>query len=234
MRIGAPKPFKKLESYRFCNHTFVPFGLPVLFSYFSMNGFLYKLHCLAAHKNQYVMKKIILKYGLISGVIIAVLMLTSWAMMQNSEGHSNLGMIIGYASMILSLSMVFLGIRTYRANYTDGSLTFLEAFKVGILISVLAGLVYVASWMVYYSVGGGQEMMADYFNSTVEKLMNSDLDPSKLDKKLKEMDKMQKNYANPLFRAGLTFMEMFPVGLIITVISALILKRKKEAVSRKL
>lgn len=172
------------------------------------------------------MKKIIVKYGLIGGAIVSVFMLGSWFYMQGNEPDFGIGQIMGYASMILALSTVFLGIKAYRSSYTAGSLTFKEAFTVGILITLLASFIYVTAWMVYYSLGGGQDMMADYFTTSVEKVKNSDLDPAKLETKLEQMESMQQMYAKPFFRAGMTFMEIFPVGFLITLISAFILKRK--------
>ena len=45
-------------------------------------------------------------------------------------------------------------------------------------------------------------------------------------KQVKQTAEMMKLYKNPLFNIVMTYMEILPVGLVITLIASMILKRK--------
>ena len=106
------------------------------------------------------------------------------------------------------------------------SISFGEAFKIGLGISIVAAALYIITWMVL-SETIAQDFMSEYYQSSIEKLRSSDLSQSEIEAKIKEMDKFQELYKNPLVKIGMTFLEIFPVGLIISLISALILKKSK-------
>ena len=108
-------------------------------------------------------------------------------------------------------------------------ISFGKAFQVGILITLVASVIYVAAWMAYSAAGGGEEMMAEYFNSAVEKLRASGSTEAEIEQKIVEMKKFQEMYKNPIAKIGITFLEIFPVGLIISLIAAALLRRSTEA-----
>src|SRR4029078_1237394 len=98
------------------------------------------------------MQKNIFIYGLIAGIVVSVLMLSSVNYLSHCEGNVDYGtsMLIGYASMLLSFSLVFVGIRNFRDKYNEGVISFGKAFKIGIIIVLIASTIYVVAWLVDY------------------------------------------------------------------------------------
>ena len=173
------------------------------------------------------MKKNVLIYGLIAGVLISTFMLASMNYLSHCEGNVdyNTSMLIGYASMLVALSLVYVGIRNYRDKYNEGVISFGKAFKVGILIVLIASTMYVVAWMIDYFFFIPD--FAEKFSAhQLEELKASGASQAKIDKETAEMADFVTMYKNPFFNAMMTYAEILPVGLIVTLISALILKRK--------
>lgn len=173
------------------------------------------------------MKKNILIYGVIAGVIVSVLMLTSVNYYSHCEGNVDFGtsMVIGYASMLLAFSLVFVGIRNYRDKFNGGVITFGKAFKIGMMIVLIASTIYVFAWMIDYFFFI-PDFMEKYAAQSIEQMRASGAPQAEIEKQATEMAEFSKMYKNPLFNAMMTYVEILPVGLIVTLISALILKRK--------
>lgn len=173
------------------------------------------------------MQKNILIYGLISGIIVSVIMLFSMNYYSHCEGNVdwNTSMLIGYASMLIAFSMVFVGIRNYRDKYNNGVIGFGKAFKIGILIVLIASSIYVISWLICYFFFI-PDFMDKYATQEIENMKTSGATLAEIESKVKEMADFAKMYKNPFFNAMMTYAEILPVGLIVTLISSLILKRK--------
>ena len=172
------------------------------------------------------MKKTILTFGLISGAISSLVMVVV-VPFADRIGFDR-GPVIGYTSIVLSFLLVFFGIRSYRDNTGNGQITFLEAFGVGISITVISCVCYVVTWeIIYYN------FLPDFWDKygahLVEKLRAAGASPAAIEAKLQEVAKYKELYKNPLLNAVLTFIEPFPIGLVITLISALALRRKPQS-----
>jgi hypothetical protein len=174
------------------------------------------------------MKKTVLTFGLISGAVAAVLM-TSLVSFVYRIGFDK-GVILGYTAIVVSLLLVPFGIRSYRENVGGGSITFGRAFAIGILITIISCVCYVIAWeIVYYNfLPDFGEKYAAYM---VEKARVSGATQQVIDATLQEMKGMKAMLDNPLINAALSFIEPFPVGLIITTISAVILRKKPGTVT---
>src|SRR5690349_2795754 len=87
----------------------------------------------------------ILRYGVIAGVIVAVPMIALATLM---NGHPPLawGMAIGYTTMLVAFSMVFIGIKRHRDTDLGGVIRFWPAFALGLGISFVASVFYVLAW----------------------------------------------------------------------------------------
>ena len=166
------------------------------------------------------MTKTVLTYGLISGVIAAALMLAHVPYMDGSSK----ALIVGYAGIVLASLLIFFGVRSYRENNGNGKISFGRAFAVGILIALISSACYVAAWeVVYFS----KPEIADHiFDKQVEDLKAAGAPQEKIDEAAREIASFKKLYANPLANIAFTFLEPFPVGLLMTLISAAILRRK--------
>jgi hypothetical protein len=173
------------------------------------------------------MKKNIIIYGLIAGTIVSGLMLFTITNLSHCEGNVdyNKSMLIGYASMLLAFSLVFVGIRNYRDKYNGGVISFGKAFKIGLMIVLIASTMYVLAWLIDYFFFI-PDFMDKYSANMLEQLKASGASQMEIEKQSKEMASFGKMYKNPLFNAMMTYVEILPVGLAVTLLSSLILKRK--------
>ena len=168
------------------------------------------------------MKKTVLTYGLISGAIAAVLLLAHVPFMESLGGTKSL--IFGYTGIVLSALLIFFGVRSYRENVGNGKISFGRGFAVGILIALISAACYVAAWeVVYYS---NPAIVNHVFDMKVTELKSKGAPQEEIDKAAREAESFKKLYANPLVNVAFTFIEPFPVGLLMTLISAGILRRK--------
>jgi len=173
------------------------------------------------------MKKAVLTFGLISGVMISVLMggsmLIANKMHASTDGHN--GMLLGYTMMVASFLLVYFGIRSYRDNNLGGHISFGRAFACGILISLITCVCYVAMWEIVY-FNFLPHIMDSYFAGLIREAQSSSHDPATVAAKVAAIQHSQQQYNNPLYNMAYTFIEPFPVGLLITLISAALLRRK--------
>ena len=172
------------------------------------------------------MKKNIIIYGVIAGIVVSFLMLFSVNYISHQGNVDyNTSLVIGYASMLIAFSLVFVGIRNYRDKYNGGVVSFGKAFKIGITIVLIASTIYVIAWLIDYFFFI-PDFLDKYAADTLGQLKASGASQMEIDKQTKEMASMAALYKNPLFTALMTYAEILPVGLVVTLISSLILKRK--------
>ncbi len=173
------------------------------------------------------MKKNIIIYGLIAGIVVTVLMLSSVNYLSHCEGNVdyNTSMLIGYASMLLAFSLVFVGIRNYRNKFNGGVISFGKAFKIGIMMVLIASTIYVVAWLIdyYFFI---PDFMEKYSAHMLDELKASGASQIEIEKQTKDMANFAVMFKNPFFNAMMTYVEILPVGLIVTLISSFILKRK--------
>ena len=172
------------------------------------------------------MKKIILVYGGIGGAIIIASMMVTLPFMENGKlGAANTEWL-GYITMTIALSMIFFGVKSYRDNQLNGVITFGEGFKVGILIALVASVIYVVWWEIYMNLFMS-DFAAQYASQTMEAARASGATEEELAKQLEETKMAQEMYGKFYFRVLITFSEIFPVGLLLSLVSAALLKRKE-------
>jgi len=171
------------------------------------------------------MRKIIVTFGLISGAISSLMMIVL-VTFGDRIGFDR-GATIGNTSIVLSFLMVFFGIRTYRDNIGNGQITFLKAFAVGLSITLISCIIYVVTWeVIYYNFIPG--FWDAYGAHLAQKLTAAGASPAAVQAKLQQARKYKELYKNPFFNAALTFIHPFPIGLVMTLISALVLRRKPQ------
>lgn len=170
------------------------------------------------------MRKIVLTFGLISGAILSVMMFLTIPFM-DKIGFDQ-GAVVGYTSMVIAFLMVYFGVRSYRDNEAGGSVTFGRAFKVGLLITLIASVCYVASWQVLY-----YKFMPDFTDKyaahAIDKAKRSGASDAQIAATTKEMAEFKELYKNPLVNIALTLLEPLPVGLVFTLVTAGVLSRKR-------
>lgn len=175
------------------------------------------------------MKKIVWVNGIIGGLIVAVMMLISMAWFKNGHNNMEWSMVYGYASMIICFSFIFVAIKTYRDKYNSGTISFGKAFLIGLYITLIASTFYVVTWLLCnkYIV---PDFAEDYGKHMVQKLVDSGAPETEIAKTKAEMAQFSEMYKNPVNKILFTYIEIIPVGLVITVIASLILKRKNKKV----
>ncbi|SKB85846.1 DUF4199 domain-containing protein [Dyadobacter psychrophilus] len=170
------------------------------------------------------MKKIILVCGLISGIIVSVFMVSSIAACYSSSDFEG-NMLLGYAAMLLSFSLIFVGVKNFRDKYSGGSVTFGKAFQIGLLITLIASTVYVIVWLIDYYLFV-PEFMERYTTHVMRELQREGATAQELQEKSLEMEGYREMYKSPLMIILFTYAEILPVGLVVSLLSALILKKK--------
>ena len=129
---------------------------------------------------------------------------------------------------MVSFLLVFFGIRSYRDNVGNGQITFTKAFAVGISITLISCIFYVLTWeILYFNFMHG--FMDNYGAHTIEKLKASGASAAAVQAQVQQLKKLKEQYENPLFNSLMTFIEPFPVGLAITLISATVLRKKAQS-----
>lgn len=173
------------------------------------------------------MKKIIWTYGLAAGFISTIgymVMLLSGEM--NFDESMENGMVYGFAAMIAAFSLIFVATLKYRKK-NGGVLSFGKAFLIGLYISLIASTVYVGVWLFnYYNF---YPDFADKYAAYQIEQMEKKGDPKdEIDAERKKMAEFAVNYKNPLFAGVVTYVEILPLSLIISLISAAALQRKDK------
>jgi len=172
------------------------------------------------------MKKTVLTFGLISGAVMAALMMSTVAFI-DKIGFDN-GTVVGYTSIVLGFLLVFFGIRSYRENVGDGYISFGRAFSVGILIALISSIIYVLTWEVVFH-NWLYDFPEKYTAYVIQKAQASGVSAADVAHQREDMDKMWALYRSNFFvRAAFTFVEPFPVGLLVTLISAVALRRRRK------
>ena len=172
------------------------------------------------------MKRTVLIFGLISGVLSSVMMAATMPFVDKlGEG---MGLILGYTTIVLSFLLVYFGVRSYRDNVGGGRITFGRAFSVGILITLISCVFYVAAWEIL-----SHEFMPNfaenYAAQDIARVKASGASADAVQKETEKMAAFKVQYANPLYQMAMTFIEPFPVGLVITLVSAAVLRKKEAA-----
>ena len=172
------------------------------------------------------MRKTLLTFGLISGALSSLMMQAALPF-ENKIGLDK-AEVLGYTIIVLSFLLVFFGIRSYRDNVGNGQITFTKAFMVGIAITLISCAFYVVTWeILYFNFLHG--FMDHYGDHTIAKLKAAGASAAAIQAQIQQLNQYKKMYENPLYNSAITFLEPFPVGLVITLMSAAILRRRGQS-----
>lgn len=165
------------------------------------------------------MKRTILIFGLIIGAILTTNAIIHMNMMYSNPDYKG-NDIVGYATMVLIFSLIYFGVRNYRNNHLDGKISFLKALKTGALICLVASTVYVIVALLYYY------LFAPDFIDVFSEYMIRNAAPDEVAATTTQMANFKEMYKNPLFAILITYIEVVPVGMIVALFSAFIVKKK--------
>ena len=171
------------------------------------------------------MKKIVLTFGLIAGAILSATMVGTLPF--HDQIDFDTGAVIGYTSMVIAFLLIFFGVRSYRDNVSGGTVRFGRAFAVGTLIAVVASLCYVLTWEVIY-FNFAPDFLKKYHARIIEQARASGATDEALAQKKAELAKLAALYDNPAINAAMTFAEPLPVGLVMALVTAGVVSRKRR------
>jgi hypothetical protein len=174
------------------------------------------------------MKRHVWTFGTIAGLIVSAIMGIAMIIMKDNHGSSG-SMVFGYASMIIAFIFIYVGIRNYRDKKQAGVISFGKAFKLGVLISLVASTYYVVMWALEFNLVM-PDFMDRYSEIMIKEAQKNGADAATIQKTAAEMDHFKELYKNPLWFVLMTYAEIFPVGLLVSAISALILRRNTPRV----
>ena len=172
------------------------------------------------------MKKTVWTFGLISGALLSAMMAVTIPF-QDEIGFDH-SLIVGYTTMVLSFLLIYFGVRSYRDNVGRGTVGFGRALAVGSLIGVVASVCYVGTWEVMY-FKFMPDFLTKYGAHELEKARAGGATEAALAKQKAEQDEFEKMYQNPAINAAFTILEPLPVALLVALISAGVLSRRKRA-----
>ena len=172
------------------------------------------------------MKKVVLTFGLIAGAILSGMMLL--AMLFHDQIGFDRAEIIGYTTMVLAFLMVFFGVKSYRDNVAGGSVTFGRALKVGLLITLVASVCYVATWqLVYYQLV--PDFVEKYAAHAIDQARESGASETEIADTGRKMADFREMYRNPVANVALALLEPLPIGILFTLVTAAGLSRRQKA-----
>jgi hypothetical protein len=170
------------------------------------------------------MKSFVVKFGFISGGISAVLMFLTFVLLRGPWLFES-GAYVGYAGMVLSFAVIFVGVRSYREQVGQGSLTFGKALQAGLLMALISCCCYTLMWL-FINHFFYPNFADDYLQHEMSRLRQSGAAEAVLQQKMKAMEEYKSMTANPLLNALITFTEPLPVGFIVALLSAAVLRKK--------
>lgn len=175
---------------------------------------------------------IILVYGAIGAVIVGGPMLWGMLTADTMSPMGEGGALIGYASMLVALTAVFLGVKHYRDKVLGGVVKFLPALGVGLGISAVASMGWVIAWELSLAITKF-DFVSAYYGAIIAKAEADGATAERIAQIQKEGADFGAMYANPLIRMAITFVEMFPIGVVISLISAGLLRNSRFLPARQ-
>jgi len=168
--------------------------------------------------------KYALIYGSLAGLVIISVMVTGIAFSGQDSFFSS--MLFGYSVMLVAMTFMFVGVKRYRDIECGGVIRFWPALKMGLAIAVVSALGYILVWEIYLAATG-YRFMDEYLAAMARDLAAAGRSPAEVAREMEGYEWMRINYSNPLVRVPMTFLEIFPIGLIAALFSAAVLRNPK-------
>lgn len=175
------------------------------------------------------MNRTILIFGLLAGAIVSALLALALLLAKGNQAAFDWSMVISYASMLLAFCLIFVAIRSYRDRYRQGRISFGQGFRIGLGITLIASALYTLTWVVLYKTVY-PEYPQDYSRYTLEKMRAEGKSATEIKTTAQQLATAFADYDTWYVLLGYTYLEIFPVGLLVSLLSALILKRKPSPV----
>lgn len=173
------------------------------------------------------MKTSVIKFGSISGLIFSAMVILM-VILEGGTGNFESGQGLNYLFMVAGYSMVFFGIREYRDKKLNGAISFNAAFRTGLLIVITGAVFYTLTWVIYQHYVD-REFTDRYTEFVIDKIKSGNKSPEQIESEIDAFTKNMQEYNGPFTRGMYTFLEIFPLGLLISVLCALLMRKKVSA-----
>ena len=170
------------------------------------------------------MTRLVFTYGLISGAVIAAAITATIISSGGKAPHSSLW--LGYLIMLVGLSAILVGVKQYRDDVQGGVIGFWKAFGLGLGIAALASVAYALVWEIYLALTH-YAFINEYIEATLARKRAAGVSGTAYQQAASEMEILRREYANPFFRLPMTMVEIFPVGLLVALVSAALLRNPR-------
>lgn len=165
------------------------------------------------------MLRIILTYGTLAGFVVIVVNTINMEL-----GHGQVW--LGFLVMFIAFSAIFFAIRQYRDQALGGVITFGNALLLGLGISAVAAIIYVTGWEIYLAATD-YSFIETYANAMIEARRAAGESDADIARAVADSEEFRRQYANPLVRVPMTSLEILPVGILVSLVSAFVLRNHK-------
>ncbi len=107
----------------------------------------------------------------------------------------------------------------------------MPALLVGLAISAIASLIYAIGWEISLALTGF-DFPGAYLHEMVEAARARGASAAEIERITQQAEGFARLYANPVYRLPVTFVEMFPIGAVIALISAALLRNSRFLAAR--
>jgi hypothetical protein len=172
----------------------------------------------------------ILRNGAIAGLIAGGALLVTMIFFYGRLGDAA-GMAVGYLTMLVALSFVLVAVRQER-EARGGAIGFWPALGIGLAVSAIAGVFYDLAWELTLAITG-RDFARDFAEMMIRAARDAGKTGPALDAAMAEARAFEASYRNPLYRMAMTFTEIFPVGVLVSLVSAALLRRSRFLPARR-
>lgn len=174
------------------------------------------------------MKRTVLVFGLIAGILMVALQWIIYPLCYHGYITFDNSTYVGYAGMLIVFSMIFFGIKSYRDNQGKGSVTFWKAVQIGLLITLLASVLHAVGGQLYNAVNPDfKEFFIQKYTEYKSSGLPDPADPAAIAAVEQEVEMLRMVYENPLLDFVVSTFLILPAGLIVTLVSAGLLRKKE-------
>lgn len=169
------------------------------------------------------MRSTVYKYGVRAALVMIVMAAVNFTLVSGGEENFQISEVIGYLSMFLVMVFVFLGIRYYRDHHNQGRVSFAESLKLGLLIALFPSLTFGVLDQIYVNFIN-PDFYEEYYQHQVDKI---DTQASDYQAQVDKLQAERESFSNPLVLFLVMTLTVFLIGVVVTVISGLVLKRSR-------
>ncbi len=168
------------------------------------------------------MRTTIIRYGIRAAIAIVALSGISLMFISKDESGFHWGEVLGYLAIFLSMIFVYIGIRHYRDHQNGGVVSFGQALKLGVLITLFPAIAFGIYDQIYVNFID-PDFYEDYYQVQMDSI--EEANEVAYEARVAEIKSEMETFSNPIVQYLVMFATVLLIGLVVSIISGLILKR---------